>query len=209
MQSRGFSRSLPGVCRGGRLCPPASSIFRRTPGHVCRGRCPHRPKGPLYQEGAVSEADWGSFLKPFFSFSFRKKRTVSIFQEKKECFRNRECKPCRHRVRRRLLHCASAGAAKAPYPQSPSSFPNCDRFTGSQFGFSGLCRAARYLDDGVRQLRCDFHTPQVQSKALADGESGEPFERFPGRLFLFLAARHGSFLSPNRERKEWGRKMGR
>ena len=29
-------------------------------------------------------ADWGSFLNPFFSFSARKKRTVSIFQEKKE-----------------------------------------------------------------------------------------------------------------------------
>ena len=29
-------------------------------------------------------ADWGSFLTPFFSFSFRKKRTVSNCQEKKE-----------------------------------------------------------------------------------------------------------------------------
>ena len=52
----------------------------------------------------------------------------------------------------------------------------------------------------------DFHTPQVQSKALVDGESREPSERFSGRLFLFFAVRHGSFLSPNRERKEWGRK---
>ena len=32
----------------------------------------------------------------------------------------------------------------------------------------------------------DFHTPQVQSKALVDGGAGEPFERFPGRLFPFL-----------------------
>ena len=49
--------------------------------------------------------------------------------------------------------------------------------------------------------------PQVQSKALVDGESREPSERFSGRLFLFFAVRHGSFLSPNRERKEWGRKI--
>ena len=32
----------------------------------------------------------------------------------------------------------------------------------------------------------DFHTLQVQSKALVDGGAGEPFERFPGRLFPFL-----------------------
>ena len=32
----------------------------------------------------------------------------------------------------------------------------------------------------------DFHTPQVQSKALVGGGAGEPFERFPCRLFPFL-----------------------
>ena len=37
-------------------------------------------------------------------------------------------------VRRSQLHSASAGAAKAPYPLAPSSFPNCDRCAGSQFG---------------------------------------------------------------------------
>ena len=39
-------------------------------------------------------------LKPFFFFSARKKRTVSIFQEKKEGFQNQKCISCRHRVRR-------------------------------------------------------------------------------------------------------------
>ena len=39
-----------------------------------------------------------------------------------------------------------------------------------------------------------------------EGVRGNHPKGFPGRLFLFLAARHGSFLSPNRERKEWGRK---
>ena len=36
------------------------------------------------RELSALHADWGSFLNPFFSFSARKKRTVSIFQEKKE-----------------------------------------------------------------------------------------------------------------------------
>ena len=68
--------------------------------------------------------------------------------EKKENIQNRKCKPCRHRVRRSQLHSISAGAAKTPYPQPSSSFPNCDRFTGSQFGHLEFYNAARDLDDG-------------------------------------------------------------
>ena len=54
----------------------------------------------------------------------------------------------RRGVRRSQLHSVSAGAAKTPYPQPSSSFPNCDRFTGSQFGHLEFYNAARYLDDG-------------------------------------------------------------
>ena len=43
----------------------------------------------------------------------------------------------RRGVRRSQLHCASAEAAKAPYTLAPSSFPNCDRCAGSQFGDTG------------------------------------------------------------------------
>ena len=43
-------------------------------------------------------------------------------------------------VRRSQLHSVSAGAAKAPYPLAPSSFPNCDRCAGSQFGTGGQSR---------------------------------------------------------------------
>ena len=109
-----------------------------------------------------------SFLNPFFSFSARKKRTVSIFQEKKEgrvptvvlnltqkisaisCPSRQALPPERslrsaHRgVRRSQLHSASAGAAKAPYPLAPSSFPNCDRCAGSQFGDTGPLRFRRF-----------------------------------------------------------------
>ena len=57
--------------------------------------------------------------------------------------RIRKMPPARHpqdrarHVRRSQLHCASAGAAKAPYPLPPSSFPSCDRRAGSQFGETG------------------------------------------------------------------------
>ena len=145
-----------------------------------------------------------------------RQRRLGEFQsskKRKRAVQNRNCKPCRHRVRRRLLRFASAGVAKTPHPHPPSSFPNCDRFTGSQFGSWKFYNAARDLDDGGQAAFCgygkkqDFHTPQVQSKALVDGESREPSERFSGRLFLFFAVRHGSFLSPNRKRKEWGRKI--
>ena len=50
--------------------------------------------------------------------------------KEKRAVRNRKYIPCRHRVRRRLLRSASAGAAKVPHPQPPSSFPNCDRSLG-------------------------------------------------------------------------------
>ena len=58
--------------------------------------------------------------------------------------RIRKMSPARHHqdrvrrgVRRSQLHSASAGTAKAPYSLAPSSFPNCDRFAGSQFGNTG------------------------------------------------------------------------
>ena len=41
---------------------------------------------------------------------------------------------CPHAVRRSLLHSVSAGAAKTPYPQPPSSFPNRNHFIGFRFG---------------------------------------------------------------------------
>ena len=58
----------------------------------------------------------------------------------------------RRSVRRSLLHSASAGAAKAPYSQSPSSFPKADRCAGSPFG----------------------------SNKKRKETTGEPFEWFPG-----------------------------
>ena len=57
----------------------------------------------------------------------------------------------RRGVRRSQLHSASAEAAKAPYPLAPSSFPNCDRCAGSQFGViwcGQMHRGTELLHDG-------------------------------------------------------------
>ena len=73
---------------------------------------------------------------------------LSLFEKEKN----------RRGVRRSQLHSVSAGAAKTPYPLAPSSFPNCDRFTGSQFGFREFCRAARDLDDGAQAAARGYAT---------------------------------------------------
>ena len=78
-------------------------------------------------------------------------------------------------VRRSQLHSVSAGAAKAPYPLAPSSFPNCDRCAGSQFGviWGGQKDwATELLHDGGTVCTSGF-----------------------GVLFLFFTGRGGSFLS--------------
>ena len=85
---------------------------------------PHRRCYPC-QGAAIGRPVF--FAPPFFSF---------------EKERNRRG------VRRSQLHSVSAGAAKTPYPQPSSSFPNCDRFTGSQFGHLEFYNVARDLDDG-------------------------------------------------------------
>ena len=71
----------------------------------------------------------------------------------------------RRNVRRSLLHCASAGAAKAPYPQSPSSSPNCDRVAGSQFG-SG---ERPWIPRRMECRKCTMMTPK------GDAQSAETF----------------------------------
>ena len=89
----------------------------------------------------------GLRFAPPFPFLLQKRKRCRPPKEKRAA-QNRKCIPCRHRVRRSQLHSVSAGAAKTPYPQPSSSFPNCDRFTGSQFGHLEFYNAARYLDDG-------------------------------------------------------------
>ena len=110
---------------------------------------PSRQKKPApfrFRRGGENSISAGSFFlsesRPLRWVAFR------LILEKKENIQNRKCKPCRHRVRRSQLHSVSAGAAKTPYPQPSSSFPNCDRFTGSQFGHLEFYNAARDLDDG-------------------------------------------------------------
>ena len=79
----------------------------------------HTPAFPARQE---SPADRFAIPRPGRPLNFLVQRAVFH---------------ARRNVRRSQLHCASAGAAKAPYSLAPSSFPNCDRFAGSQFGSGG------------------------------------------------------------------------
>ena len=118
-----------------------------------RKESPRRQKKPApfrFRRGGENSISAGSFFlsesRPLRWDAFR------LILEKKENLRNRKCKPCRHRVRRSQLHSVSAGAAKTPYPQPSSSFPNCDRFTGSQFGHLEFYNAARDLDDGGKAV---------------------------------------------------------
>ena len=97
----------------------------------------------------------GLRFAPPFPFLLQKRKRCRPPKEKRAA-QNRNCKPCRHRVRRSQLHSVSAGAAKTPYPQPSSSFPNCDRFTGSQFGHLEFYNAARDLDDGGQTAFCGY-----------------------------------------------------
>ena len=90
----------------------------------------------------------------------------------------------RRGVRRSQLHSASAEAAKAPYPLAPSSFPNCDRCAGSQFGViwcGQMHRGTELLHDGGTGWSPGFES---------------------SLSFLHRARRFFSFSK--RERKEWG-----
>ena len=155
------------------------------------------------------------FSNPFFSFSARKKRTVSNCQEKKEDAQNRKCIPCRHRVRGSLLHSVSAGAAKTPYPQPSSSFPNCDRFTGSQFGHLEFYNAARDLDDGGRSTSCEYGKARtsIRRKSRArlwpiEGVWGNHSEGSP--TFLFFSSPGAAilfFLEKGKEKTGGAKKL--
>ena len=110
-------------------------------------------KAPLPRGGCLRSAQTGRVFEThsFLSLPERKERFQSS-KKRKSAVQNRKCKPYRHRVRRSQLHSVSAGAAKTPYPQPSSSFPNCDRFTGSQFGSRKFYNAARDLDDGGKAV---------------------------------------------------------
>ena len=90
----------------------------------------------------------------------------------------------RRGVRRSQLHSASAEAAKAPYPLAPSSFPNCDRCAGSQFGViwgGQMHRGTELLHDGGTGCTSGF-----------------------GSSLSFLHRARRFFSFSRRERKEWG-----
>ena len=107
--------------------------------------------------------------------------------------RIRKMSPARHHqdrvrrgVRRSQLHSVSAEAAKAPYPLAPSSFPNCDRCAGSQFGV--------IWGGQINKTGCESCYMMATGDALPVSEV----------LFLFFTGRGGSFLSRKEKEKNGG-----
>ena len=121
--------------------------------------------GNEIEEGRPSAA---RFLCDPISFSLPEKETVSPAKGKEGKVRTAalnlaqnilvfSCPPCQtlpperalrsaHRgVRRSQLHSTSVEATKAPYSLAPSSFPNCDRCAGSQFGDTGPLSVSEVL----------------------------------------------------------------
>ena len=84
-------------------------------------RSAHRLSAQAAQQNRRLRTD--RVVRPYRMLRIRKKPLARHHQDS-----------VRRGVRRSQLHCASAGAAKAPYSLAPSSFPNCDRCAGSQFG---------------------------------------------------------------------------
>ena len=80
----------------------------------------------------------------------------------------------RRGVRRSQLHCASAGAAKAPYSLAPSSFPNCDRCAGSQFGDTRALPVSGLLFPFLHRARRFFSFSKKRKKRMGAQKSGRP-----------------------------------
>ena len=96
----------------------------------------------------------------------------------------------RRRVRRRLLHFVSAGAAKTPYPQSPSSFPKADRFAGSPFGSirkENGKRSSSKLDMQTVPPSCDSSVAQSDLPAPNHLSAGD---YVPHAILMMAVGRH-------------------
>ena len=117
--------------------------------------------------------------------------------------RNLKCSPCRHRVRRRLFRSASIGAAKAPHPQPPSSFPNCDRSLGHNLVLEGFAAPHAILMMAVISLPANTAKSKTSMRRKSrarlwsiEGVRGKHPKVFLG---LFSFARH--FLFGEAKRK--------
>ena len=149
-------------------------------------------------------------MNPFFSFSAEKEKNGFNLPRKE---RGQGAYRCPEFDSKNLNHQLSV--AFIPTARKVSAL------CASPFGTAAQQNERFRADEGIGPYKIyrrfsDFHTPQVQSKALVDRRGpGKPSERFPRSLFSF--ARHFLFgeakrkcrpfpLFPKRERKEWVQK---
>ena len=138
----------------------------------------------------------------FFLRRERKERFQSS-KKRKRAVRNLKCSPCRHRVRRRLFRSASTGAAKAPHPQPPSSFPNCDRSLGHNLVLEGFAAPHAILMMAVRRLLADTACRSIRS-CKHDGKRIAKRPSADGRFFTFLFFLRGHAPASPRRRTRAG-----
>ena len=138
----------------------------------------------------------------FFLRRERKERFQSS-RKRKRTVRNLKCSPCRHRVRRRLFRSASTEAAKAPHPQPPASFPNCDRSLGHNLVLEGFAAPHAILMMAVRRLLADTACRSIRS-CKHDGKRIAKRPSADGRFFTFLFFLRGHAPASPRRRTRAG-----
>ena len=143
----------------------------------------------------------------FFLRRERKERFQSS-KKRKRSVRNLKCSPCRHRVRRRLFRSASTGAAKAPHPQPPSSFPNCDRSLGHNLVLEGFAAPHAILMMAVRRLLADAGCrgirPRKQGRNAVKMDRKMPIRIRGWAYFTFLFFLRGHAPASPRRRTRAG-----
>ena len=161
-----------------------------------------RDEGALQMRPAPCGYSSACVLRPHFLFSFRKGNGVA---------RQRKREPRKTGSASRAA-IASEEASSIPFPAGRRKLHIRWLLLPSQIVTVSLDHNlaiwnfttphAILMMAGMRLL-----SDTVKTETFIRRKSRESSERFSGRLFLFFAVRHGSFLSPNRERKEWGRKI--
>ena len=165
------------------------------PIRACRDRCPHRPALPVYTAPLVgADGSVRPICAPILFFLFRRKKRTAAASE--------EASSIPFPPGRRKLHIRSL---LLPFQIVTVSL-------GHNLAIWNFTTPHAILMMAGRRLLSDTVKTEtfLRRKSRARLWSMESPENHPkGSLvvsFLFFTGRGSSFLSPKRERKEWGRK---